>query len=103
MSSEQIEGEVLYEFNEQYAVSYMRYWRGNEGVDARLLFCLTKNNDRHTFAAECPDFPKDSPLINKAKGLIILLENKSKRFVLVDYTDHTIYCHSDHLRNLSTH
>jgi hypothetical protein len=54
--SRQQVGRFLYEFEEEYQVTYVNFSRANELADAQLIMTLERGCERQTFAFSQPHF-----------------------------------------------
>ena len=54
--SRQQVGRYLYEFEEEYQVTYVNFFRANELADAQLIMTIERGCERQTFAFSQPHF-----------------------------------------------
>jgi hypothetical protein len=69
--SKQQQGQVLFQFDASYEVSYVNYYRGNELADPQLIITLEKGAERQTFAFTNPHFNDVDRNLISAKGLYV--------------------------------
>lgn len=69
--SRQTIDQYLYEFDDQYEVSYVNFSRANELTDAQLIITLEKNSERITFAFSQPQFSDVDRNLVASHGLYI--------------------------------
>jgi hypothetical protein len=69
--SRQQVGRFLYEFEEEYQVTYVNFSRANELADAQLIMTLERGRERQTFAFSQPHFNDINKNLITSKGVYV--------------------------------
>lgn len=69
--SRQQVGRFLYEFEEEYQVTYVNFSRANELADAQLIMTLERGCERQTFSFSQPHFNDIEKNLITSKGVYV--------------------------------
>lgn len=69
--SRQQVGRFLYEFEDEYQVTYVNFFRANELADAQLIMTLERGCERQTFAFSQPHFSDIDKNLITSKGVYV--------------------------------
>ncbi|MGK0248729.1 MAG: hypothetical protein ACI910_001462 [Oleispira sp.] len=103
--SRQQVGRFLYEFEEDYQVTYVNFSRANELADAQLIMTIERGGERQTFAFSQPHFNDIDKSLITSKGVYIASLKNSPlsphRVEVGDFEGGFVYFTAKNVKNIT--
>lgn len=99
--SRQLSESYLYEFEQDYDITYINYSPRQEHLESQLIITLERKNERQTFAFYEPEFADIEKNLITSKGVYIAAKAGTEGVEIGDISGDFIYFTAKRVRNIT--